>query len=479
MAAHRYWRIANILAANSRAVELTELQLLDGVTRVDAGSTFTSNVAPTSGVLANLQDGSPGLSVRWDVAADLRFDWDLGSAVEVNNFRMGSGANASMFPSTLSLLWSDDGVTYSVHRQGDYYSFPGSHSMTPNVTNGVVVRSAGPLLSQNAAATLAAVPPPRVEIGDLLVTALARVGATTPPSGWTLVDSAGPTGSFNQICEVWVKVATEADKAAASWSWTNVTNIQVFALAAGIRPPLVESHANVSDNLNVGARALPVLTAAGDKRLALSSSFWTLAFVGGSSTDMSIVPSPPWVRHFSAQPELRLGNATAPLEAGGTTAGTVSTNATGTGGGWAIVVAIFSAPLAIQSSAFALRGMQNPVRVLPLQPAPPQADFGRLRSIHLARLRKDFYSIQRGLGIGRINGTTKDKATVNIPVSERVVLFRMLDGLPMRTTISTPGTGAYSFDYIDETEIYFVVAFDHNGTFRAVIADNLVPDLIA
>lgn len=53
------------------------------------------------------------------------------------------------------------------------------------------------------------------------------------------------------------------------------------------------------------------------------------------------------------------------------------------------------------------------------------------------------------------------------------MLFRQKDCLPIREAYSAPGTGAYSFDYIDETETYFVVSFDHDGVYRAVIADGL------
>jgi hypothetical protein len=74
---------------------------------------------------------------------------------------------------------------------------------------------------------------------------------------------------------------------------------------------------------------------------------------------------------------------------------------------------------------------------------------------------------------GRVQGTTKDKGTPNVPVSERVRLYRERDGLLVREVWSTPGTGAYSFDYVDETETYTVLSYDHNKAFRAVVADNL------
>lgn len=87
--------------------------------------------------------------------------------------------------------------------------------------------------------------------------------------------------------------------------------------------------------------------------------------------------------------------------------------------------------------------------------------------------RKNYALGDRGLSNGRVRGTTKDKGSPNIPVSERTVLFRQRDALAVRQVWSTAGTGAYSFDYVDETETYFVVSFDHDGTFRAVIADGL------
>ena len=87
--------------------------------------------------------------------------------------------------------------------------------------------------------------------------------------------------------------------------------------------------------------------------------------------------------------------------------------------------------------------------------------------------RRDYLTGVLGQGIGRVKGTTKDKGTPNVPVSEKVVLHRQIDGMVIRTVWSTPGTGAYSFDYVDELQAYYVVSFDHDLNFRAVIADGL------
>lgn len=479
MALHRYWRIANIMAAGRGALELSEFQLLDGVTRVDAAANITSSAAPSSGVLSSLGDNSLGSVVAWDSSAGLSITYDCGVAVEVNNFKMGAAGSSSKFPATLALQWSDDGATFTTMRQGDFYPWPGAYAWTREAVNPVRVRGWGAMMSQSAFGALALPIPASCEPGDLLVafTASSTVPATAP-AGWVQLATAGPAGSVNIYATMWGKLASESDRG-ATFNGTNINNGQVVSLVAGIKPPELEASATAFDNTNVTSRIIPVLTAAGAGRVGLSAGFWSLAFLSGT-TDMEPPASPPWVRQYSAQEQLRLGVANFPaMKAGDTTTGTWNTAAAGSGGGWAVIAAIFSAPAAaIESSPYQPRAIPPVGYWPPPQPAPSQADMGKLRSVSVAKLRRQFAESVRGRGVGRISGTTKDKASPNIPVAERVVLFRQHDCAPIRETISTAGTGAFSFDWIDETEIYFVVAFDHDGTFRATIADGLVPDAI-
>lgn len=479
MALHRYWRLANIAAAGGGALELSEFQLLDGTTRVDAAATVTSSIAPASGSLSSLKDDSLAGVVAWARTAGLSIDFDCGSAVEVNNFKMGAGGDAKKFPSTLSLQWSDDGLTFTTLRQGDYYSWPGAYSWTRNVVNLVRVRGWGALQSQANQGVLALPFPTYIEPGDLLLafTTSGTVPATAP-AGWSQLATTGPAAGSGVYTTLWAKAALEADRGGA-FNGTNIQNGQVTALTCGVKPPVLESSAGAFDNANSSTRAIPVLTATGGGRVGLSGAFWSLAFTTGN-TDMT-APADPWIRQYSAQLQLRLGVASLPaMKLGDTTAGTWGTQATGTGGGWAVLAAIFGASdAAIESSIYAQRAIPATGYWPPPQPAPSQADMGKLRSVDLAKLRRRFAETVRGRAVGRISGTTKDKASTNIPVAERVVLFRQCDCAPIREAVSTPGTGAFSFDWIDETEIYFVVAFDHDNTFRAVIADGLVPDLIA
>lgn len=81
-------------------------------------------------------------------------------------------------------------------------------------------------------------------------------------------------------------------------------------------------------------------------------------------------------------------------------------------------------------------------------------------------------------GRGRISGTVKINGTPNYAVYRKVRLVRELDAICVAEQWSNPVTGAYQFDYYDETQTYTVISYDYENDFRAVIADNLTPDII-
>lgn len=82
-------------------------------------------------------------------------------------------------------------------------------------------------------------------------------------------------------------------------------------------------------------------------------------------------------------------------------------------------------------------------------------------------------------GRGRIAGTVKEKASPSDkPVRRRVRLYREPDGRLVRTVWSDPVTGAYEFYGIPMDARYTVVSHDYNALYRAVLADNLAPELI-
>lgn len=80
-------------------------------------------------------------------------------------------------------------------------------------------------------------------------------------------------------------------------------------------------------------------------------------------------------------------------------------------------------------------------------------------------------------GRGRIYGTVESKgATSNQPLHRRVRLVHQRSGRFVRETWSAATTGAFSFDEIKMGEIYYAIAFDHDGNFRGVVADSLLPE---
>lgn len=92
-------------------------------------------------------------------------------------------------------------------------------------------------------------------------------------------------------------------------------------------------------------------------------------------------------------------------------------------------------------------------------------------------LPRSLFNLYHG-GRGRISGTVKVKGTPNYAVYRKVRLVRERDGICVAEQWSNPVTGAYQFDYFDEREKYTVITYDYENNFRAVIADNLTPDLI-
>jgi hypothetical protein len=81
-------------------------------------------------------------------------------------------------------------------------------------------------------------------------------------------------------------------------------------------------------------------------------------------------------------------------------------------------------------------------------------------------------------GRGRIAGTVKEKGTPDAPVYRRVRLFNDRDGQCVAETWSDPATGVYVFEYINAALKYTVLSYDHTGQFRAVVADNLTPEIM-
>ncbi len=80
-------------------------------------------------------------------------------------------------------------------------------------------------------------------------------------------------------------------------------------------------------------------------------------------------------------------------------------------------------------------------------------------------------------GNGQITGTVKEKSQPDQPLVRRVQLVSENTRVLVAETWSD-ATGAYRFDLIDPNQRYTVVSYDHKQMYRAVIADNLRPEMM-
>lgn len=118
MPAARYWRIARIETFAGGDLELSEVALYEGATRVDGAATVSAVVAPVSGSLTDLGDASFSTSARWPGDAvrlpGFAVVWDFGAGVtkDVTSVEV-AGAGQGMFAHKFALEYSSDGASWT------------------------------------------------------------------------------------------------------------------------------------------------------------------------------------------------------------------------------------------------------------------------------------------------------------------------------------------------------------------------------
>jgi hypothetical protein len=133
MPAARYWRIIGIETYGGGDLELSEVALYDGATRVDDLATLTSTFAPVAGSLANLKDANTGTTARF-AGADVFLPgfalvWDFGADQNVDTVAFGSPAQ-SLFIHNLILQYSTNGEVWQEHmRTWRPTKYPGANNL--------------------------------------------------------------------------------------------------------------------------------------------------------------------------------------------------------------------------------------------------------------------------------------------------------------------------------------------------------------
>jgi hypothetical protein len=446
MAAHRYWRAVALESYSGADLEITEFQLFSGTTRVDAAATLTSSAAPTTGSLANLKDDDADTGASWSSVLGLALVWDFGSGgdVDVTNIRLGAASALAKFLLIAKLQWSDDATAWTDGPTFAGIAWPGAWAMTttlalPAVTWSTTDKGAGVSLTNGdmtATATLAdsvrATQGKSFGVWQFEVTIGAgagqwMVGIGTASATLDLYPGADQNGQG-----YWNADGNKYNNGTPSSYGASYTTGDVIGAVVNFAANTVTFYKN-----GVSQGPITIVTGSGGPRFPMfgsgSTSATPCAVTLNETMVYPVAGASPWIVGSSHRIALNTVQGRA-----------VSMGAIAVSSGDSV-----AKPYGQTRNAFAVKG------------------------------RKDFASGVLGLGIGRIAATVEVDATPNdLPVVRRVRLYRMRDGALVREVWSN-ADGTFSFDYIDELERYYVIAFDYTHSYRAVIADNLTPSLIA
>lgn len=458
--------------------------------RVDATATLTSNIAPVSGAVSSLQDDDVLTGARWTPGEGVALTWDfgVGGGVDVDGVRVGStDAVQSEFPAFLSLWFSDDANTWTRHADwaGDY---PGVRQKTAGFYNW--------------------------QPNDIAV--VAQLG---------FVGASGSTTFTDDVAgNVWTpggaaQIKTDQFKWGGSSGYFNGTTDYLFMPS---RPGLNLGSADFCIEVWFRATSLTndygTILANGPATFVQGSRFLMVygsasAFhprqigFGGEGTvyanplvlSTTLVTVGTWYRvkvvKVGASVYLYVNDVLEATTTGGNQGGGVDFGLSGTYIGrntWDAAKGYFNGHIGELRITHTV-GEEGTLPTYVRHPVPKKTPQSRLfqpdtkiaSGVQMwpftgaaqvpapAKTRGDYVTGILGTGKGRVKGTTKDKGSPNVAVSERVRLYREQDGLLIRELWSTPGTGAYSFDYVDELQTYTVLSYDHDKNFRAVVADGL------
>ena len=482
MASSRYWRAIGLQAYGYADLELSELQLYSGTSRVDAAATLSSSHAPATGSLAALADDDTTTACAFS-GADVRSAgffllWTFPSVVDVSGVRPGAALEKYKYLERLELQYRDAaGVWVTAFGLGRFV-WPGVQSLD--------------------------VPPAG---GDAYFSDVAVLLPMTGASGsTTFTDVKGG---------IWTPAGGAAISTAHSFFGTGVG---VFGGGARITLP----HASAPDLTNSGfsIEFLVRLTATGVYHVLVNKGFATGNFAyqvwidntnkfgfrgavsSGGSVDLNILGGVATIGvdyFFSAR---RVGDVFTLhvndiLIGSQTIAGPRYSDA---------------APISIgayENGAAGLQGYMGQLRItsgverptnVPFAPWPTSSGAGqvfeslalrpsRSRARVAASAAVSLHSAARTGGLqmardtefggpGTIYGTTKTKGTPNTPTKARVVLLHQRSKQPVRETWSDPVTGAFAFTGIDTTQQFLTLAEDAAGNFRPVAASRLVPEVL-
>ncbi|WP_219211952.1 SPRY domain-containing protein [Variovorax boronicumulans] len=438
MSAHRYWRV--VVRGSAYGFTLSELALASSDTLV-AGVPVAS-VAPVSGSLVSLSDGSTADAVAFD-APLVSFFFDLGAAKEVNNLLVGSGDSASQFPDGFGLAGSDNAALYLPEREFSGVVYPGPNAAVPQVDGSTWNAQK----SFNASNVIGLDP------------------AVGSPSSYALVaDAIDADGSKKLIEFIWESAS--GSNQYLGWGDEAYVNTQQTTPPGG------------------AANSASYRLQDGQRYRAGSFSLYGAAYAAGDVIGMVVDRAANTVEMF------KNGVSQGMFEDALPTTGPIFPVAFNTGSASTVRVRMgdpfFPVPGAAAwgpAKRLKRRGFQAVSLLLMGEPdVKRQSPWDGFRTFNLNPLtqsgRPFDTPIGRENGLGVIASTVKKAADpANLPLRRKVRCYRERDGLLVGETWSELGTGNYRFEWLPLQEKYTVLSYDHEHNFRAVVADNLSPSV--
>jgi hypothetical protein len=445
MPSARYWRVIAVDTWGGGDLELSELHLHDGSGRVDAPATISSTIAPASGALADLKDNDTGTVTAWPVASyrapGFAIAWDFGSATTVAAVRPGGGSTRSKFIESLTLQYSADNVTWNTLIRYYGLTFPGAATLATlslQQRERLTWDPAG-LSPSNASLTNNNLTAHTINVGQ----ARGNVGLQT--GKWYFECYLNNSGAQNGTM---LGIASDQHSLVA-FPGSDAHSYGYYAFDGK------------KYNQNVPVAYAATYTTGDTVGIALDLDAGTLIFLK-NNVDLGVAYS---------------GIASAswfPIVSQGSSAGTngqVTIN-------FGASSFTYTPPSGYQAFNKHLQpAFETPPNTRLIgQPTHIAVDGGGTLSTSVLDTLTPFRDIENG-GPGIITGTVKIDSSPDIPVRRKVRLHRDKDGICVAETWSNATTGAYAFSGLDITRKYHVVAFDHTGDRRAVIADNLTPEV--
>lgn len=472
MPAARYWRIVGIQQITAGNLSLSELSLGVNGVRSDSAATITSSFAPISGSLSALNDGGTASSVVWaeaDVNAPrFAIEWDLGADYDINEVEV----LGKVFRYAILQCKDASGNWQFVYNLASYLS-----NGVPTLSGNIDARC--PLVFGSFSGGYAAGWQNRVPMSimqskhrhyvrGIQTIALAHQGGSAAstaiaPTVTYAIDTTRSFKFFGSNANWYPDFAIIAVEFLDS-SDTVVAAFKTFQNLYGIN---VKYGPNLS-NLTTTAGSATTFPQPGG---TFSFNSTQLVFVTDNSYDISNFT---FNCAASTIKKIRVSE--------------LFTQSTWTGGnvGGAHIyfydasISLPQMPIDITNNLL-LNGAAETTQPIPTvsvvsensksyAPTTSQVDTASINSGVLPMKSRAQFG-----GFGTIKGSVKEIiGGGNQPLARRVQLLDERSGVVVDETWSDAATGLYTFTGLSK-DPYSVVAYDHGGYYRAVIANNLIP----